>query len=89
MNGLSKNIKMSYNNVWGNSAGEYRDMDELTGTGGNISLDPAFVDSLDFHLAPDSPCRDAGDPAVLDIDETPSDMGIYGGPSARLGRDRK
>jgi parallel beta-helix repeat protein len=89
MNGLSENIRMSYNDVWGNSAGEYRDIDDLTGTGGNISLDPAFVDSLDFHLAPDSPCRDAGDPAVLDLDSTPSDMGMFGGPSARLGRDRE
>jgi hypothetical protein len=89
MNGLSESVRISYNDVWGNSAGEYRDMDELTGTGGNISLDPAFVDSLDFHLASDSPCRDAGNPAVLDLDGTASDMGIYGGPSARLGRERK
>jgi parallel beta-helix repeat protein len=89
MNGLSENVKMSYNDVWGNSAGDYRDMDDLTGAGGNISLDPTFVDSLDFHLAPESPCRDAGNPVVLDIDGSPSDMGMFGGPSARLGRDSK
>lgn len=83
MNGLSESIEISYNNVWDNVAGDYRDMDELTGAGGNISLDPAFVDSLDFHLSPESPCLDAGNPIFTDPDGGPSDMGIHGGPAAR------
>ncbi|NIT55543.1 MAG: T9SS type A sorting domain-containing protein, partial [Aliifodinibius sp.] len=47
----------------------------------NISLDPLFVDvnSGNYHLAPNSPCVDAGDPAILDPDSTISDMGAYGG----------
>ncbi len=83
MNGLSESIEISYNNVWDNVAGDYRDMDELTGAGGNISLDPAFVDSLDFHLSPESPCLDAGNPIFTDPAGGPSDMGIHGGPAAR------
>ena len=83
MNGLSENVEISYNDVWGNMAGDYRDIDELTGTDGNISLDPTFADSFDFHLSPGSPCHDAGNPVFTDTDGGPSDMGIDGGPAAR------
>jgi hypothetical protein len=83
MNGLSESIEISYNNVWDNVAGDYRDMDELTGAGGNISLNPSFVDSLGFHLSPESPCLDAGNPIFTDPDGGPSDIGIHGGPAAR------
>ncbi len=83
MNGLAENVEISYNDVWDNVAGDYRDMDGLTGAGGNISLNPAFVDSLDFHLSPESPCLDAGNPIFTDPDGGPSDIGLYGGPAAR------
>jgi hypothetical protein len=83
MNSVSENVEISYNDVWGNTAGDYRDMDELTGSDGNISLDPTFADSFDFHLSPGSPCHDAGNPIFTDPDGGPSDMGIYGGPAAR------
>ncbi|MFH1688788.1 MAG: right-handed parallel beta-helix repeat-containing protein [Candidatus Eisenbacteria bacterium] len=83
MNGVPEAIEISYNDVWGNTAGDYGDMDELTGSGGNISLDPAFVDSFDFRLSPESPCLDAGNPLFTDPDGGPADMGIYGGPAAR------
>ena len=83
MNGVSENVEISYNDVWSNVAGDYQDMDELTGAGGNISLNPSFVDSLDFHLSPESPCLDAGNPIFTDPDGGPSDIGIYGGPAAR------
>jgi hypothetical protein len=63
---------------------------------GNISVDPLFRDSAngDFHLmsiacgdSADSPCIDAGDPAILDslldcswgLGGQRSDMGAYGG----------
>jgi len=82
-NGLVANIEMSYNDVWGNAEGDYLDMDELTGVDGNVSLDPAFAGSLDFHLSPDSPCIDAGNPVFTDPDGGPSDMGSRGGPAAR------
>ncbi|RME49773.1 MAG: hypothetical protein D6795_11205, partial [Deltaproteobacteria bacterium] len=58
-----------------------------TGTDGNISVDPRFVDTTgddplawDLHLSSDSPLIDAGDPALLDPDGSRSDIGAYGGP---------
>ena len=53
-----------------------------------ISIDPLFfrlfvnIDKGDFRLRPDSPCRDAGNPAPAwnDLDGTRNDMGAYGGP---------
>ena len=83
MNGLSENVEISYNDVWGNAAGDYRDIEELTGTDGNISLDPTFADSFDFRISPESPCRNAGNPVFTDPDGGPSDIGAYGGPAAR------
>jgi hypothetical protein len=83
MNGVQENVEIGYNDVWGNTAGDYRDMDELTGYDGNISLDPSFADSFDFHISSGSPCRDSGNPVFTDPDGGPSDMGIYGGPAAR------
>ena len=55
---------ISFNDVWGNSPGNYMELSNLTGTNGNISEDPMFVDARakDFHLQLDSPCIDAGDP---------------------------
>jgi len=48
--------------------------------------DPAFVDPdpaiLDFHFTAGSPAIDKGDPAITDrVDDSPSDLGAYGGPS--------
>ncbi len=48
-----------------------------------ITADPQFVDApADLHLAPGSPLIDAGDPdpSNNDDDDTPNDIGIYGGP---------
>jgi len=45
---------------------------------GNIDDDPRFfnADSGDYHLSPDSPCIDTGDPdSPLDPDSTRADMG--------------
>jgi len=51
---------------------------------GALSEDPRFVNDRggDYHLEDDSPCIDAGDPAVPfeDPDGTRNDMGAYGGP---------
>jgi hypothetical protein len=47
----------------------------------NIFRDPMFVeDTSDFHLQMFSPLIDAGDPNILDVDGSRSDIGIYGGP---------
>lgn len=51
-----------------------------TGTDGNLAVDCAFVDAAarDFHLAPGSPCIDAGSPGT-DPDGSPADLGMFGG----------
>ncbi|MHC4153328.1 MAG: right-handed parallel beta-helix repeat-containing protein [Planctomycetota bacterium] len=51
---------------------------------GNISSDPCFVDAdaNDFHLAPDSPCANAGDPNG----DYPSETDIDGQPRIMRGR---
>jgi hypothetical protein len=52
---------------------------------GNIIADPLFLDSAggDFHIAYNSPARNAGDPAYgLDIDGTLPDLGAF--PRIRL-----
>jgi parallel beta-helix repeat protein len=83
MNGDPANVAITHNDVWSNVAGEYRDIDDLTGVNGNVSFDPLFADSLDFHLLEGSPAVDAGNPLFTDPDGGPSDLGIDGGPSAR------
>jgi hypothetical protein len=55
-------------------------MVDPTGSAGNISSDPQFVDLESFRLRADSPCVNAGDPAVEDPNGTRADMGRYGGP---------
>ncbi len=79
------NVIVTYSNVEGGWTGE-----------GNINADPLFIDEL-YHLSPDSPCIDAGNPDhMYDDPEDPNnpgyalypamgtlrnDMGIYGGPN--------
>lgn len=70
------------NLFWNNKDGNYRDMPDLTGKNGNISVDPLFVSDSDFYLSPGSPAIDAGYGEINDIDGTPSDLGIFGGTSA-------
>jgi hypothetical protein len=83
LNGDASNLSFTHNDVWGNAAGDYRDLDDLSGVDGNASFDPLFADSLDFHVSPQSPAIDGGAPIFTDPDGGPSDLGIYGGPGAR------
>jgi hypothetical protein len=56
---------IDYNDVWGNTTADYSlPSGVVTGTH-NISLDPLFSNPAadDYHLQPDSPCVDTGDPA--------------------------
>ena len=89
MYGRFENFVISHNIVWGNEEGNYRDMDDLTGKEGNISTDPLLRGKIDFHLMPGSPAIDSGDSVFTDPDGGPSDMGIYGGPGARIDSDYK
>jgi hypothetical protein len=82
---------LRYNNVFNNIGGDYPYTSGLTGVGGNISTDPCLADvaAHDFHLLPDSPCIDTGDPNYnpepneTDLDGLPRviggriDMGCY------------
>ncbi len=44
---------------------------------------PAYGGTYDYHLQKYSPAIDAGDPSILDVDGSRSDIGVYGG----LGED--
>ncbi|MHA2010661.1 MAG: right-handed parallel beta-helix repeat-containing protein, partial [Promethearchaeota archaeon] len=86
MNYYSSTIYGSYNDVYGNNAGNYNG---VTPGPGSISLDPLFIDPIsDFRLTVGSPCLDSGDPSSpLDPDGTIADMGaIYGGYSPEPGQ---
>lgn len=82
-NGNPANFIITHNDVWGNVMGNYRDMEDLTGKDGNISEDPLFMSDEDFHLQPNSPCRDAGSATLSEGDGSVSDMGMFGGPGAK------
>jgi parallel beta-helix repeat protein len=57
------------NCVYGNTAYNYSGLTDPTGTDGNISADPRFVQyPSNLHLLPDSPCLDAGDNAAVPAD---------------------
>ncbi len=73
----------------GNSPDDYEGMADPTGTGGNVSVPPEFMDltapdplDWDLHLIPTSPLIDAGDAGLTDPDGGPSDIGPYGGEGA-------
>jgi len=86
----------TYSNCWGNAPDDFANLTDPTGTAGNISVDPLFMDVLnanpllwDLHLQALSPLIDAGDPALSDPDGSPSDIGAYGGYGAEdWDRDR-
>jgi hypothetical protein len=70
------------NDVFMNSI-DYLNIENRTGISGNISLNPIFCDNDSlFFLASDSPCIDSGSDEFSDIDGSPADMGMYGGPDA-------
>jgi hypothetical protein len=80
---------LAYSNVFANTPADYFGFTDPTGTNGNISGAPDFLDTIaadpldwDLHLSLTSPLIDAGDPSVLDPDGSPSDIGAYGGPEA-------
>ena len=71
-------ITWRYNDVFPAS---FLNMGDPTGSNGNISADPQFVNVAagDFHLGAGSACIDAGEPQMLDDDGTRADMGLAGG----------
>lgn len=71
-------VSWSYNDT---TPAAFDGMSDPTGSNGNISASPGFVDAAggDYHLAPGSVCIDAGTPDVLEADGSRADMGMYGG----------
>lgn len=61
-------------------------MGDPTGSNGNISSNPGFVNAGggDFHLAGGSPCINAAEPAMTDVDGTRADLGVFGGPAPMI-----
>ncbi|MFC2103362.1 hypothetical protein ACFLSS_02920 [Bacteroidota bacterium] len=45
---------------------------------------PAYDGNFDFHLQEYSPAIDAGDPNILDVDGSRSDIGVFGGPGGEM-----
>ena len=76
--GAVANLRVDYNDVYENSAGEYFN---VTPGPGSIAEDPDFVNPAfgEFYLQPTSPCIDAGDPdpAWNDPNGSRSDMGVF------------
>jgi nitrous oxidase accessory protein NosD len=78
----SCNVVISYNDFWNNTQNYLTSGGAIidTSLGGNVYSDPMFVNpDSDFHLQKYSPCIDAGDPNIKDIDSSRSDIGCYGG----------
>jgi len=76
-----------YNLYWQNNANT---TDQLAQH--DIVADPMFVNdtipvyggSYDYHLQKYSPAIDAGDPNILDVDGSRSDIGMFGGPLGQV-----
>ena len=49
-----------------------------------LTADPSLSSDGLYRISETSPCKDTGDPTLLDHDKSRSDMGIYGGPDAPL-----
>ena len=91
INVSNSTVDFDHCNVWGNTVDFWGTFPDPTGTNGNISVDPQHLDTTsadpldwDLHLSPSSPLIDAGSPALLDPDGSPSDIGAWGGPDADL-----
>ena len=70
-----------YNLIWNNEGDgtDCNNQELCEDFSGRIEADPLFVSETDFHLQPESPALDSGDPEICDINGTRSDMGAYGG----------
>jgi hypothetical protein len=84
-NNYVHHLSAHYNGFWDNTYGDittsnwsWDDIDTI----GNIHAYPMYAnpDSFDVHLQAHSPFIDAGDPLILDMDGTRSDIGVFGGP---------
>lgn len=85
---LNTTTSFEYNDVYGNSTDYAGNQGTLTGTAGNLSIDPQFTavsddgdwTNDDWTLKSTSPLRGAGDPDVRNRDGSRSHLGATGGP---------
>lgn len=85
----SATARFEHNNVYQNTVDFCRSYDCIPGSfigiAGNISQPVTFSSTENmFELSCDSPGIDLGSPGIVDLDLTRSDMGLYGGPHARI-----
>lgn len=64
-------------------AANYGYSDDLTGKQGNLSVNPMFADTMTFRLLPSSLLINAGDSILTDLGGSRSDIGVWGGNSAK------
>jgi hypothetical protein len=76
---LADDVVINYNSFWNNEI-DIDDNGYVFDSIGNIFCDPMHVSKYDVHLQAFSPLIDAGDPGILDVDGSRSDIGAYGGP---------
>ncbi len=75
-------INCKYCDAYGNGNGNFWNGYTAVITTDCIQADPGF--SPDFRLSSTSPCFGTGDPTILNLNASRSDMGYYGGPNAPL-----
>lgn len=84
-------LTFRHNCVFGNGATNYHGLPDLTGTDGNISVDPGFVILAGYptcHLTAESPCRDQGDAGLVSGDWLDIDgQSRVQGPGVDMGAD--
>jgi hypothetical protein len=75
-------VFVAYNDFWENENDiyTYSGNPVIDTLEGNIFSNPMIADTVDYWLQAFSPCIDAGDPDILDVDSTRSDIGYTGGP---------
>lgn len=83
MNGEMVNVEFTYNDVWNNVMGNYRQIEDQTGINGNISLEPLFLQDSNYKTLPTSPLKKAGNPSVQKFGRDSNHIGIEGGPAAQ------
>jgi hypothetical protein len=81
-------ITFDHCNFWNNTNGDVGGAPDPIGAGGNIAVDPGFIDTTplesidwDLRLTAASLLRHAGTPALQNQDSSVSDIGAFGGPA--------
>jgi len=78
---LAPTSRLAHNDLFANGAAT-EGLPDPAGSDGNLAADPLLVDpdAGDFRTQPDSPCRDAGSFAGLDIGPLDEDLAVTIGP---------